>query len=117
MIKVEEAKIVKEVKRSDGLWRFACGDVFNDMCLRYKEIRWSDMHTLEGGQRIEPISFSNSCHLSGQKRLDEYLNSLDMILKELIFPSLGTLGIRDIFLLKMCRPIQGMVKFAKNAIF
>ena len=55
------------------------------MCLRYKEIRWSDRHTLEGGQRIEPISFSNSCHLSGQKRLDEYLNSLDMILKELFF--------------------------------
>ena len=23
-----KAKIVKEVKRSDGLWRFACGDVF-----------------------------------------------------------------------------------------
>ena len=23
-----KVKIVKEVKRSDGLWRFACGDVF-----------------------------------------------------------------------------------------
>ena len=29
MIKVTEVTIVKEVKRSDGLWRFACGDVFN----------------------------------------------------------------------------------------
>ena len=25
---VMKVKIVKEVKRSDGLWRFACGDVF-----------------------------------------------------------------------------------------
>ena len=25
--KAREVKIVKEVKRSDGLWRFACGDV------------------------------------------------------------------------------------------
>ena len=25
---VIKVKIVKEVKRSDGLWRFACGDVF-----------------------------------------------------------------------------------------
>ena len=24
---IKEVKIVKEVKRSDGLWRFACGDV------------------------------------------------------------------------------------------
>ena len=31
MIKV---KIVKEVKRSDGLWRFACGDVFHFTWLR-----------------------------------------------------------------------------------
>ena len=23
-----KVKIVKEVKKSDGLWRFACGDVF-----------------------------------------------------------------------------------------
>ena len=27
VIKVREVKIVKEVKNSDGLWRFACGDV------------------------------------------------------------------------------------------
>ena len=25
-----KVKIVKEVKKSDGLWRFACGDVFNN---------------------------------------------------------------------------------------
>ena len=25
---VMKVRIVKEVKRSDGLWRFACGDVF-----------------------------------------------------------------------------------------
>ena len=25
-----KVKIVKEVKRSDDLWRFACGDVYND---------------------------------------------------------------------------------------
>ena len=28
MIKVREVRIAKEVKRSDGWWRFACGDVF-----------------------------------------------------------------------------------------
>ena len=27
-IKAKEVRIVKEVMRSDGLWRFACGDVF-----------------------------------------------------------------------------------------
>ena len=25
-----KVRIVKEVKRSDGLWRFACGDVFKE---------------------------------------------------------------------------------------
>ena len=28
VIKVREVEIAKEVKRSDGLWRFACGDVY-----------------------------------------------------------------------------------------
>ena len=28
---VMKVKIVKEVKKSDGLWRFACGDVFKFM--------------------------------------------------------------------------------------
>ena len=28
VIKAKEVRIVKEVIRSDGLWRFACGDVF-----------------------------------------------------------------------------------------
>ena len=28
VIKAKEVKTVKEVIRSDGLWRFACGDVF-----------------------------------------------------------------------------------------
>ena len=32
VIKFKEVKIAKEVKRSDGLWRFACGDVFNYNC-------------------------------------------------------------------------------------
>ena len=35
VIKVREIRIVKEVKRSDSLWGFACGDV-----LSFTEINW-----------------------------------------------------------------------------
>ena len=37
VMKVKEVGIAKEVKRSDGLWRFACGDVLSLQVLRKQE--------------------------------------------------------------------------------
>ena len=52
---VMKVKIVKEVKKSDGLWRFACGDVFfqnpvEDTCYIGKFIR-------NGGQKFAPARY------------------------------------------------------------
>ena len=38
-----KVKIVKEVKRSDGLWRFACGDVFLFLFLNFFVRGWSEL--------------------------------------------------------------------------
>ena len=36
VMKVKEVEIAKEVKRSDGWWRFACGDVYFHSAQRHK---------------------------------------------------------------------------------
>ena len=45
-MKVRVVEIVKEVKRSDSLWRFACGDVY---LILHFQVRYA---AEEGGLRI-----------------------------------------------------------------
>ena len=59
-MKVKEVEITKEVIRSDGWWRFACGDVFDwydnhrgDICIKKKGLEWIGM---DGKNKLIEIS-------------------------------------------------------------
>ena len=41
VIEAKEVKTVKEVIRSDGLWRLACGNVYDEQKLGIRVLQWS----------------------------------------------------------------------------